>query len=276
MDCLNNYSSFKGVIMMKVKRNKSIYGGVRGTSTGYTFDYTYDYPEDILDIVPPKLYSSSIPGATFWFGYKFKDHVSSKVRTDFIHFIKGIGEPKITQSELNQFISLPLQELNKEISTFDIDCVVYPVSSRSTIVKSIMTQTAKHLSRYSSKCSFELVKSAPTDIEFDWDLFEYENQDNPSYGLMVNHVNNYIMPKIHGLDYFSLARDIKPRYRPYIQNFLNFDDRSLKKLQSLHSENILVIDDIATSGSTLNEIVRILRSIDKLSNIYIFTLIGRD
>ncbi len=259
-----------------MERDKSIYGGVRGTSTGYTFDYNYDYPEDILDIVPPKLYGAYIPGATFWFGYKFKDHVSSKVRTNFIHFIKGIGDPKITQSELNQFISLPLEELNKEISTFDIDCVVYPVSGRSNIVKSIMTQTAKHLSRYSSKCSFELVKSAPTDIEFDWDLFEYDNQDNPGYDLMVKHVNNYIMPKIHDLDYFSLARDIKPRYRSYIRNFLSFDDRDLKKLQSLHSENILVIDDIATSGSTVNEIVRILRSIDNKSNIYVFTLIGRD
>lgn len=253
-----------------------IYGGVRGKGNGYTFDYTYDYPDDILDIVPPKLYKSARSDYVYWFGYKFKDNVSSKVRSDFIHFLKGLRDPSITQSELEQFISLPLKELNKQISTFDIDCIVYPISGRSKIVNSILQQTTRYISRASSKCSFGLVKSAPVDIEFDWDLFELENSDNVNYDQMVKYVEEVILPKIHSLDYFSLARDVKPKYRKYIANFLNFDEKSLEKFQSLHGENILIIDDINTSGSTIDEIVRILRKIDKQSKIYIFTLIGRD
>lgn len=253
-----------------------IYGGVRGEGNGYTFDYTYDYPEDILDIVPPKLYKSARSNYVYWFGYKFKDNVSSKVRSDFIHFLKGLRDPSITQSELEQFISLPLKELDKQISTFDIDCIVYPVSGRSKIVNSILQQTTRYVSRTSSKCSFGLVKSAPTDIKFDWDLFELENSNNVNYSQMVKYVEEIILPKIHSLDYFSLARDVKPKYRKYITNFLNFDENVVDKFQSLHSENILIVDDINTSGSTIDEIIRILRKIDKKSNIYIFTLIGRD
>lgn len=255
---------------------KYIYGGVRGTSTGYTFDYTYDYPNDILDIVPPKLYKSAKTNYVYWFGYKFKDHVSSKIRSDFIHYIKGLRDPCISASELAQFIGVPLKELNKQISTFDIDCIVYPVSGRSTLVDSILDETLRCVSRMSSKCSFGLVKSAPIDIEFDWDSFELKNATNVNYSQMVDYVQTIVLPKIRSLDYFSLARDVKPKYRKYITNFLDFDETTLNKFQSLHGENILVIDDINTSGSTIDEIIRILRAIDKKSNIYVFTLIGRE
>ena len=258
---------------MKIK--KSIYGGVKGEGSEYRFDYTYDYPDDILDIVPPRLYKTSRGGSTYWFGYEFKPNVSSKVRSDFIHYIKGLRDPSISQSELEQFIDNPLVELNKSISTYSIDCIVYPVSGRSNLVNQILKETTKYLSRDSSKCSFGLVKSAPVDIQFDWDLFELENSDNLNYRAMVSYVEDFVLPKIHELDYFSLARDVKPKYRKYITNFLNFDESTLAKFQSLHSKNILIVDDINTSGSTIDEIIRILRKIDTESKIFIFTLIGR-
>lgn len=39
--------------------------------------------------------------------------------------------------------------------------------------------------------------------------------------------------------------------------------------------NILVVDDITTSGSTLNEILRALRILNEDNNITLFSLIGR-
>lgn len=44
----------------------------------------------------------------------------------------------------------------------------------------------------------------------------------------------------------------------------------------IRQENVLVIDDVTTSGSTLNEILRTLRSLNKENNITIFSLIGRN
>ncbi|MCQ2171325.1 MAG: hypothetical protein MJZ17_01010 [Bacteroidales bacterium] len=41
------------------------------------------------------------------------------------------------------------------------------------------------------------------------------------------------------------------------------------------NQNVLVIDDIATGGSTLNEILRTLRILDEDNAITIFSLIGR-
>ena len=47
------------------------------------------------------------------------------------------------------------------------------------------------------------------------------------------------------------------------------------RLQSGRKQNVLVIDDVTTSGSTLNEILRSLRIVNDDNNITILSLIGR-
>ncbi|MBQ0088931.1 MAG: hypothetical protein KBT27_06335, partial [Prevotellaceae bacterium] len=44
---------------------------------------------------------------------------------------------------------------------------------------------------------------------------------------------------------------------------------------TIRNQNILVIDDITTSGSTLNEILRTLRILNQDNSITIFSLLGR-
>ncbi len=43
----------------------------------------------------------------------------------------------------------------------------------------------------------------------------------------------------------------------------------------IRRQNILVIDDVTTSGSTLNEVLRTLRILNEDNEITIFSLIGR-
>ena len=68
----------------------------------------------------------------------------------------------------------------------------------------------------------------------------------------------------------------KSRWRPYITNFLKFatpaDEELCKKIRQ---QNVLVIDDVTTSGSTLNEILRTLRILNEDNEITVFSLIGR-
>lgn len=44
---------------------------------------------------------------------------------------------------------------------------------------------------------------------------------------------------------------------------------------SIRNQNVLIIDDVTTSGSTLNEILRTLRILNEDNDITIFSLIGR-
>jgi predicted amidophosphoribosyltransferase len=86
-----------------------------------------------------------------------------------------------------------------------------------------------------------------------------------------------MLEMIHQKDYFTIAKDVKKsRLRPYIMNFLKFKSDEDKELCSLiRQQNVLVIDDVTTSGSTLNEVLRTLRILNEDNEITIFSLIGR-
>ena len=253
-----------------------IYGGVRPSNNEYVFDYTYDGPSDIIKTCPPKLYKSQFGNNIYWFGYKFEDNTSSKERSKFINYIKGIDEDNtISDSELTKFIELPLKGLEDNIGLFNLDCFVYPISNRSELVTKIISVINRYTSHDLPRLNFELVKSAPKDVEFDWDSFESEYGDDlNTYTQMKKYIEDVILPKIHSQDYFSIAKSVKPKYRKYIKNYLNLDSDQSEKLKSLNGKNILIVDDINTSGATLDEILRIIKSINDSCNIFIYTLIG--
>ena len=48
-----------------------------------------------------------------------------------------------------------------------------------------------------------------------------------------------------------------------------------KLCASIRQQNVLIIDDVTTSGSTLNEILRTLRILNEDNEIIVFSLIGR-
>lgn len=260
-----------------------IQAGIRPTDNGnYIVDYTYNYPEDLIHIEPPQLYKSEHGTNVYWFGYRFNDNIDTKDRTAFIHYLKGLADPSIPQNELVSLIELPLAELDNQINLNDISCFVYPRSNRSTLVTDMIRVITRYLSHSTPKLSLELIKSAPTDVEFDWDAFEADNEPTTEdayawnrYIQMKNYVENQLLPKIHKLDYFSLAQSVKPKYRKYITNFLNFSESDARKLSGLQGDNILVVDDINTSGSTLDEIMRILRKMNHSCNVFVYTLIGK-
>ena len=61
-----------------------------------------------------------------------------------------------------------------------------------------------------------------------------------------------------------------------MMDFLRFATLADERLcASIRQQNVLVIDDVTTSGSTLNEILRTLRILNEDNEITIFSLIGR-
>ena len=86
-----------------------------------------------------------------------------------------------------------------------------------------------------------------------------------------------MMDLIHKKDYFTIAKDVKKsRFRPYMMNFLRFRSEDDKELcATVRKQNVLIVDDVTTSGSTLNEILRTLRILNEDNLITIFSLIGR-
>ena len=255
---------------------KLVYSGVRQSDKGYKIDYTYNYPKDLIDIVEPQLYMSIHDNDVYTFGYRFNDDVDSKSRTEFIRAVKQIGDDPLTDNELEQFIKRPLKYLNNVVNIYQLDCMVYPLSKRSPLVSKIIRCINDITSHEMHRCSFEFVKQAPTNIGFDFESFESDHSEDQGYNQMLEYVETILIPKLHDLDYFSIAQNVKSKYRPYITGFLDFKDQeSADRFAKLQGANILVVDDINTTGSTLHEILRKLGKINNDSNIYVYTLIGK-
>ena len=133
----------------------------------------------------------------------------------------------------------------------------------------------------------ELVKNLPANITFDMDAYEQQYLDDvlengcPRYTAAqkdeAKQSINQMLDLIHKKDYFTIAKDVrKSRFRPYMMQFLKFASKADEQLCAIiRQQNVLIVDDIATSGSTINEILRTLRILNEDNNITIFSLIGR-
>lgn len=254
---------------------KLAYAGVRKTEDSFEIDYDIEYSDDIISMMSPQIYKSSHYGNVYYFGYKFNDTAHSPIRNAFVNYIKGVGDNIISQKELVDFISRPLIALHNHINLMTIDGCVYPKST-GNVIKTMLHTIGDYTSHNVKYASYELVKSAPIDIQFDWEKFNAHYEDTYAYPQMKQYIETQLMPKIHDLDYFSLSREVKHKYRPYIMNYLGFPDlSSLEKFEKLKRNRILIIDDVNSSGSTLNEIMRVLLAVNADCKIYIFTLIGK-
>ena len=257
---------------------KLIYDGISIENDSVVYNNTADSENDILNIVDPDIYKSEFDGNTYYFGYRFKDSASRKDRTTIIKWLKNINGTGIDENTLRKFIDKPLRYFDKEVSLSDFSVMLSPRSGRSDLTKIVVSEIHKFMQHSTLKRSFELVKSLPKDVYFDWEQFDddYEGKlgDN-QYNQIKDYIDNILIPKIHDLSYFSIADSVKFKYRQYIKNYLNIDNSAESTIEAIKDGKILIVDDINTSGSTLTEILRIVRKINNKCDIYIFTLIGK-
>ncbi|MDO5446314.1 MAG: phosphoribosyltransferase [Prevotellaceae bacterium] len=248
----------------------------------FSFDFQHDGINDLITITGSG-YQVEAFGKCFYYGYEFEPDVDSALRTDFIQYVKF--SPSIQNDEnLSHFIQKAINDLNDKINLYDYDLVIYPQSS---------SQVNQYMLRYIYRFAqptlrqMQLVKALPSNISFDIDAYSKQYLDDvlengrPRYTQAQKKEAlasiNKMMDLIHSKDYFTIAKDVKKsKLRPYMLQFLKFASEEDKELCStIKNQNILVIDDITTSGSTLNEILRALRILNEDNSITIFSLLGR-
>lgn len=258
---------------------KPVHEGIRKDSDGkYTMDFKNDNVTDLLDLTKEEIYESDFKGHIYKFGYAFKKDISSKDRTEVIKWIKGLlPNDKPTKLELKIFVDKPLAMLNRELSR--VDAIVYPDSKRSDLVQQMVQMSGDYLQHDIGSVGYKLIKNLPQNVEFDWVKFNQDisRDEDLNRHNQMKATATQTMDKIKTKDYFSLAESVKSKYRPYIKNYLTFETEEAKKTFSeLQGKKILIIDDINTTGATLNEILRVVGKVNDTCEIYIFTLIGKE
>ena len=248
----------------------------------FEFDFKHDGQDDIIHLMGSG-YQVEAFGQCFYYGYEFTEDVKGSVRTAFINHLKF---PKSLREdpELTQFIQKAVNNLHKRINLYNYDLVVTPESSSR-----VNEYMVRYIYRFAQPMMREmrLVKALPENISFDMDSYSnrYLNDvlenGRPRYTeaqkQQVKQSIAEMLDLIHQKDYFTIAKDVKKaKLRPFITGFLKFATDEEEQLCSrIHKQNILIVDDITTSGSTLNEVLRALRILNEDNKITLFSLVGR-
>lgn len=246
----------------------------------FTFNFEHDGENDVIELCKD-VYKSEIFGKTFYYGYKFSESADKIIRGKFIDTLKFHCD-KLNKDNVHKFIRKSVGGLDNLVNLAKYEAIVYP-QSISWLTKEIMW----HIQKYSKAkiLKTELIKSLPVNITFNYDAFiDYmanATMDNgkPRFNesAMMQTLSSIesMMNKIHNLDYFSLAKNVKQKYRPYIDNYYQFENADKREAyKRLNNTNVLVIDDITTSGSTMNLLLKTLRTINDNNYITIFSLLG--
>lgn len=259
--------------------------GVKYTDGMFEFDFKHDDVKDIINLTEQGLYESKVFDNTFYFGYEFNDHTDGKVRTEFLKAIK-FDYPTISVKDHDKFLIDAINKLDKLISIPKYSAFVLP-ESKSNLNRKIFIEASKRTDM--EIIHFELIKELPANISFDYAKFmEAELNKTKADGSqyhsdrakqMILDGIKETMEMIKTLDYFSISRNFKRpnKYRQYINNFLKFRTEDEKEAyKAITNSNILILDDISTSGATLYQIIKTLRTLNDTNKLVLFTLIGKD
>ena len=252
------------------------------TEIKFVFDFEHDGAEEIVSLTGSG-YQVEAFGKCFYYGYEFSEQIESSIRTAFIKYVKFTDSLQDTP-DLTNFIKKAVDNLHKKINLYNFDLVVMPESSSK-----VNQYMLRYIYRFAQPTLYKmtLVKVLPSNISFDMKAYEEQylndilEDGRPRYSEaakeQAKNSINAMLEMIHQKDYFTIAKDVKKsRLRPYIMNFLKFKSDEDKELCSIiRQQNVLVIDDVTTSGSTLNEVLRTLRILNEDNEITIFSLIGR-
>ena len=247
--------------------------GVSYNGDTFLFDFDTDKDSDIV-VLTKSIQHLQLYGNTFYFAYEFDDSVDSNTRTRFIHDFKFDGIPFTVRSK---FITRAVDSLDKETNLDSFSTIVYP-ESKSTVVSDILEYI--YMCSHKPMRSFKLVKSLPKDIEFDYEAFTQTRLANGNYTdaqkqEVLNNIKS-MMDSIHQLDYFSIARNSKYKYRKYIKDFYRFEDALQEKdYKMIADEKVLLVDDVTTSGATLALLLQTLKC-NMPKEVVIFSLIGNN
>lgn len=252
-------------------------------SDTFNFDFENDNETDIIQLKKVG-YKVSAFNHCYYYAYQFTENVDSASRTAFIQSIKFPDE-RMSEKDKRTFIVNAINRLDSDISLPSYKLIVYPES-----MSELNRDMLGYLNRFASPeiVNMELVKSLPSKIEFDYKRFSVEVLESKLPNGKFRYTEKQkkdvllniqkMMDDIHTLDYFSIAKNVKKnKYRQFIKNYYTFINEEDKKIyEMILSSNVLIVDDIVTSGTTLSHLLNCLRSVNDTNNIVIFSLIGKE
>ncbi len=249
-----------------IESSVSIFGGIRVTDDNeYMFDFDNDESGDIVKLSKQHINKTRMYGNTRYFGYKVERDVEESIRRQFLSWIKtkdGYSTPGV-----EEMIDRCVEEfVENNQSNYDYIISVASSSALTSILANKLSEAfdAPVVSTY---------KLSVDDLKLDKDLATSElmrqgRSDNYISLLLDNIQRRYIDPqKKSGT--FSMRR-VASRFRKWIAPMFRFDDAK----DVINSNSVLIVDENITTGSSVNQVISLLKSSKFSGTIDVFTLLS--
>lgn len=235
-----------------------LYEGIReATTNGYILDWNSDEPEDLVKLEGTCVHITKFNKYIRCYGYKVnKTPLNKSSRNKFLSYIKAESTPMRLE-----LINRCIEDFYSKCNIKDFDCVI-KTPSKSSLNDDVVNELCKF-------DDFQLIDASKKPVEhLELDMEEIDSKFKKDYKEnFIKYLQNIIdTNKKSGK--FSIST-FKPQYRNFIKPMITFGDINI---DNNSSTNLLIIDDIFTSGSTINMILKLLRDIDFRGNIVILTL----
>lgn len=276
---------FIGKRMIKKTKNIIIEGiSYNEYENSFSFDFVKDGEHDIVKLANNGLQKSKLYNNCFYYKYYFEKDVPSKIRGEFINYIKF--HQGANDKDVNQFVIDAVDSLDTTIDLTDFKTILYP-QSRSDINNKIISYI--RMFGFPDFVPFELVKLPNKELSFDLEgykrdvldqTYERDRRVFPRYTEKqkqdeINKINS-LVDNLRGKENFSIGKDVNVKYRKYFKNFYKFKNNNEKEtFRKLKVSKILIVDDVVTSGATVAYLINTIQKINPKAEIVIFTIIGK-
>lgn len=241
-----------------INETVELYEGIReATTNGYILDWNSDKPEDLVKLEGTCAHITKFNKYIRCYGYRVnKTPLNKNSRNKFLSYIKAESTPMRLE-----LINRCIEDFYSKCNIKDFDYVI-KTPSKSSLNNDIINELSKF-------DDFKLIDASKKPVEhLELDINEINSKFKKDYKEnFIKYLQNIIdANKKSGK--FSIST-FKPQYRNFIKPMITFGDINI---ENNSSTNLLIIDDIFTSGSTINMILKLLRDIDFRGNIVILTL----
>ena len=276
-----------------------IYAGVSRVGKSISFNYNSDSNNhDILHIVQDTSGKVDSDDITYVYAYKYTDNATIDdeyaLRTWLKHSIFNSNTPRYEQIYFNKFLNLGIERVEQYISFRQLDGII-SIGEDSKLLQELFIRFTHYTDGFSIDSS--LMKNMYDEIEFDDNLAKqafyksrrifspkqieeiiaktkkefdlnkskfilYKSQDDWDRIIQAS------LQKFHIMDY--MPRDVRFGFK----NFLKFGSDVDKQLyQEMQGGSYLLYDDFYTSGATVTDAVRYLKSVNETNDVIVFILI---
>lgn len=211
------------------------------------------------------------------YAYNYTDNATGKDKKIIRNYLKNPDNQNIEYVE--EFVDNGILRLDavEAIRNFDVFVCTKPRNSSSLLgtIRSYLYDYAMPLS-----INFELIKKCYRDVTFDKEKLERHLQELEWNKKDIKEISDRTERKFNELKksgkLSQMKRFIPRQVRVAFSDFLKFSSEKEKVVyETLQDANVLVYDDFLTSGATVNEIIRYLKSINENNKLTVFVLINQ-